>query len=198
MRQVFSVLLSFFLFIILFSTNVLSEQGDANNDGEITIDDVMILLEMAAGKQTPNLSLDQNMDGMITSIDAYQVLEQINTTDPLVEELTTVVERYDVGEYFSDERMNWKIKKTDGRSLHIAVVVENGDIVEFYEGKIKDPSINAYASEETIRSLLNEKNSQSIRDAWNNGDIRIEGVGIGNAIRIGFMGFVNWVTAPFT
>ena len=198
MRQVFSVLLSFFLFIILFSTNVLSEQGDANNDGEITIDDVMILLEMAAGKQTPNLSLDQNMDGMITSIDAYQVLEQINTTDPLVEELTTVVERYDVGEYFSDERMNWKIKKTDGRSLHIAVVVENGDIVEFYEGKIKDPSINAYTSEETIRSLLNEKNSQSIRDAWNNGDIRIEGVGIGNAIRIGFMGFVNWVTAPFT
>lgn len=198
MRQVFSVLLSFFLFIILFSTNVLSEQGDANNDGELTIDDVMILLEMAAGKQTPNLSLDQNMDGMITSIDAYRVLEQINTTDPLVEELTTVVERYNVGEYFSDERMNWKIKKTDGRSLHIAVVVENGDIVEFYEGKIKDPSINAYTSEETIRSLLNEKNSQSIRDAWNNGDIRIEGVGIGNAIRIGFMGFVNWVTAPFT
>lgn len=198
MRQVFSVLLSFFLFIILFSTNVLSEQGDANNDGEITIDDVMILLEMAAGKQTPNLSLDQNMDGMITSIDAYRVLEQINTTDPLVEELTTVVERYDVGEYFSDERMNWKVKKTDGSSLHIAVVVENGNIVEFYEGKIKDPSINAYTSEKTIRNLLDEKNSQSIRDAWNNGDIRIEGVGIGNAIRIGFMGFVNWVTAPFT
>jgi hypothetical protein len=46
--------------------------------------------------------------------------------------------------------------------------------------------------------LLDAKNSDSIRDAWNNGDIRIEGVGIGNAIRIGFMGFVNWVTAPFT
>lgn len=198
MRQVFSVLLSFFLFIILFSTNVLSEQGDANNDGELTIDDVMILLEMAAGKQTPNLSLDQNMDGMITSIDAYRILEQINTTDPLVEELTTVVERYDVGEYFSDERMNWKVKKTDGRSLHIAVVVENGDIVELFEGKVKDPSINAYTSEKTIRNLLDAKNSESIRDAWSNGDIRIDGIGIGNTIRIGFMGFVNWVTAPFT
>lgn len=198
MRQVFSVLLSFFLFIILFSTNVLSEQGDANNDGEITIDDVILILEMAAGKQTPNLSLDQNMDGMITSIDAYQVLEQINTTDPLVEELTTVVKRYDVGEYFSDERMNWKVTKTDGSSLHIAVVVENGDIVEFYEGKVKDPSINAYTSEKTIRNLLDAKNSESIRDAWSNGDIRIDGVGIGNTIRIGFMGFVNWITAPFT
>ncbi|MBS3749662.1 MAG: hypothetical protein KGY67_08215 [Candidatus Thermoplasmatota archaeon] len=198
MRNIFSVLLSFFLFIVLVSTTVLSEQGDANNDGEITTDDVIIILEMAAGKQIQDLSLDMNNDGMITSLDAYQVLEQINTTDPLVEELTTVVKRYDLGEYFSDERMNWKVKKTDGESLHIAVVVENGDIVEFYEGKIKDPSINAYTSEKTIRNLLDAKNSQSIRDAWSNGDIQIEGVGMGNAIRIGFMGFVNWVTAPFS
>jgi len=190
MRNIFSVLLSFFLFIVLVSTTVLSEQGDANNDGEITTDDVIIILEMAAGKQIQDLSLDMNNDGM--------VLEQINTTDPLVEELTTVVKRYDLGEYFSDERMNWKVKKTDGESLHIAVVVENGDVVEFYEGKIKNPSINAYTSEKTIRNLLDAKNSQSIRDAWSNGDIRIEGVGMGNAIRIGFMGFVNWVTAPFS
>jgi len=184
--------------MILFSPSLCSEEADVDNDGEITTDDVMILLEMAAGKQTKNLSFDMNMDGKITSLDAYQVLEQLNLTDPLVEELETVVQQYDVGDYFSDERMNWKVKKTDGESLHIAVVVENGDIVEFYEGNIKDPSINAYTSEKTIRNLLDAKNSQSIRDAWSNGDIRIEGVGMGNAIRIGFMGFVNWVTAPFS
>jgi len=198
MKTFFSVLLSLFLFMILFSPSLCSEEADVDNDGEITTDDVMILLEMAAGKQTKNLSFDMNMDGKITSLDAYQVLEQLNLTDPLVEELETVVQQYDVGDYFSDERMNWKVKKTDGESLHIAVVVENGDIVEFYEGNIKDPSINAYTSEKTIRNLLDAKNSQSIRDAWSNGDIRIEGVGMGNAIRIGFMGFVNWVTAPFS
>lgn len=185
-------------FFILFSQTVLSEEGDVNNDGDVTTDDVMILLEMSAGKRTENISFDMNGDGMITSLDAFYVLSLINQPGSLVEELNTVVLQYDVGTYFTDERMNWEITRDDGIPFQIAVVIENGYIVEFYEGKVKDPSINAYTSEETIRSLLNEKNSQSIRDAWNNGDIRIEGVGIGNAIRIGFMGFVNWVTAPFT
>jgi hypothetical protein len=185
-------------FFILFSQTVLSEEGDVNNDGEITTDDVIQLLEMSVGKRTKNISFDMNEDGMISSLDAFYVLSLIDQPGCLVEELNTVVLQYDVGTYFTDERMNWKITRDDGIPFQIAVVIENGNIVEFYEGKVKDPSINAYTSEKTIRTLLNEKNSQSIRDAWSNGDIRIEGVGMGNAIRIGFMGFVNWVTAPFT
>ncbi len=198
MRKVFPVLLSLFLFIILLSTTVLSEQGDVNNDGEITTDDVMILLEMAAGKQTQNLSFDMNMDGMITSIDAYQVLEQINTTDSLVEELTAVVDRYDVGEFFSDERMNWEITKTDGTTLRIGVIIRNGNIIEFNQGTVKNPSINAFTSEKTIRDLLDSENPKALREAWNDGSIQIDGVGIGNAVRLGFMGFANWITSPFT
>ena len=198
MKTFFSVLLSFFLFIILFSPSLCSEEADVDNDGEVTTDDVMILLEMAAGKQTKNLSFDMNMDGLITSLDAYHVLEQLNITDPLVEELETVVQRYDVGDYFSDERMNWKITKTDGTKLPIGVIIRNGKIIEFKEGTVKDPSINAFTSEKTIRDLLGSENPKALREAWNDGSIQIDGVGIGNAVRLGFMGFANWITAPFT
>lgn len=191
--------LSFFLCCsLVFSPLLCAENGDVNTDGEITTDDVLLLLEMATGKQPADLSFDMNADGYISSQDAFAIFELINDTDPLIEELQSVIFRYDVGDYFSDERMNWEISRTNGSTLFIALVIENGNIVEFREGTVKDPSINAFTSEKTIRDLLNSKDSKALREAWDNGEIRIDGVGIGNAIRIGFMGFVNWITGPFT
>lgn len=191
--------LSFFLCCsLVFSPLLCAENGDVNTDGEITTDDVLLLLEMATGKQPADLRFDMNADGYISSQDAFAIFELINDTDPLIEELQSVIFRYDVGDYFSDERMNWEISRTNGSTLFIALVIENGNIVEFREGTVKDPSINAFTSEKTIRDLLNSKDSKALREAWDNGEIRIDGVGIGNAVRIGFMGFVNWITGPFT
>lgn len=179
---------------------VLAEQSDSerNTDKEYTIDDVMVVLEMATGKRPVDLSFDMNGDGKITSLDAYLVLNLIDTTDPLVEELSSVISRYDVSSLFSNEKMNWKIARTDRTTLDIALVIQDGNIRELYEGTVKDPSINAFTTEETIRMLLDSQNPKALREAWSNNDIYLKGVGIGNSIRLGVMGFVNWVTSPFT
>jgi hypothetical protein len=187
-----------FLLIILSFCSVQAEKGDVNKDGQISTGDITYLLEMSTGKKDSNLSFDLNEDGIISSRDAYCIFSLINTTDPLLEELQTVISRYNIGNYFSNERMNWKIIKSDGTKLSIAVIVENGDIVEFREGRVTNPSVKAFTTEQVIRNLLKSQHPKAIQKAWDDGDIRIEGVGIGNVIRIGFMGFVNWVTSPFS
>lgn len=199
MKRFFAFFIFFFCFILI-SSMVLAEQSDSerNTDKEYTIDDVMVVLEMATGKRPVDLSFDMNGDGKITSLDAYLVLNLIDTTDPLVEELSSVISRYDVSSLFSNEKMNWKIARTDRTTLDIALVIQDGNIRELYEGTVKDPSINAFTTEETIRMLLDSQNPKALREAWSNNDIYLKGVGIGNSIRLGVMGFVNWVTSPFT
>ncbi|MDG6219034.1 MAG: hypothetical protein QCI00_06300 [Candidatus Thermoplasmatota archaeon] len=196
MKRLFAFFIFFFCFILI-SSGVLAIQSEVDTN-EYTIDDVMVVLEMATGKQPADLSFDMNDDGKITSLDAHLVLELIDIIDPLVEELSSVISRYDVSSLFSNEKMNWKIAKTDRTILTIALVIQDGKIIELYEGTVKDPSINAFTTEETIRMLLDSQNPKALREAWSNNDIHLEGVGIGNSIRLGFMGFVNWVTGPFS
>jgi hypothetical protein len=196
MKRLFAFFI-FFLCFILISSGILAEESEVDTN-EYTIDDVMVVLEMSTDKRPANLSFDLNDDGKITSLDAYLVLELIDIIDPLVEELGSVISRYDVSSFFSDEKMNWKITKTDGSKLSIAVVIKDGNIVDFFEGSVKDPSINAFTTEETIRHLLDSQNPKALREAWSNDDIRLNGVGIGSSIRLGFKGFINWVTGPFS
>ncbi len=196
MKRFFAFFIFFFCFILI-SGGILAEQSEADTN-EYTIDDVMVVLEMATGKRTANMSFDLNADGKITSLDAYLVLDLIDVADPLVEELSSVISRYDVSSFFSNEKMNWEITKTDGSKLSIAVVIKDGNIVDFFEGTLRDPSINAFTTEETIRNLLNSQNPKALREAWSNDDIRLKGVGLGSSISLGFKGFVNWVTGPFS
>ena len=50
-----------------------------------------------------------------------------------------------------------------------------------------NPSMNIYSNEETVRRILNSKNPDEIKEGIKNGEIRIEGVGIVNQIRVTVM-----------
>ena len=63
--------------IFVSSTEMLN--GDLNRDSEITTEDAMIALQMAAGSKTPDIARgDVNEDGMVTSLDAMMILQAAN------------------------------------------------------------------------------------------------------------------------
>ena len=63
--------------ILVSSTEILN--GDLNGDDEITTEDAMIALQMAAGSVTPDIVRgDVNEDCMVTSLDAMMIMQAAN------------------------------------------------------------------------------------------------------------------------
>ncbi|MCS7144894.1 MAG: dockerin type I domain-containing protein [Archaeoglobaceae archaeon] len=166
-------------------------KGDCNSDGRITSLYDLIALKMSVGKIQPNSTADMNSDGSITSFDAFKIL-MLATGDE--EEIFFLLEEtlrsYDIGKFLDKERMNWVITKEDGSKIKLGVVVENKKLKDFSKGEITNPSLTAYASEETVRMLLASKSQEELKKALKNGEIKLEDVGIVNQLRIGFMGFM--------
>ncbi len=179
------------LFIIPASIiNAQTITGDINNDEEITSVDALIALKMAVGKIGEDPIADMDRDGRVTSLDAYKILLlSIGKEDDLFLQLSRVVKNYDVGKYLTDERMNWFITKDNGAVITIGVIIEKGKLVKFQQGPIKDPTINVYTTERIVRHLLETMNPEGFRQAIKNGDIKLEGVGFFNWIRISITGF---------
>ncbi len=181
------------LLISLLFSSIVSAQtivGDLNDDSNITSVDALIALKMAVGKISENLEADMDGDGRVTSIDAYKILLlSLNKTDDLFLQLNRIVKTYDIGKYLTDERMNWIITKENGAKITIGVVIENGKLVDFQQGAIKDPSVNVYASEKTVKHLLETQDVAEFKNSLKNGDIKLEGVGFFNWVRISVTSF---------
>jgi len=185
------LLLTSFLFIILVpisSAQIIN--GDINNDGGVTSVDALIALKMAVGKINEDPAADMDGDGRVTSLDAYKILLlSLGKEDDLFLQLSRVVKNYDVGKYLTDERMNWFITKDNGAVITIGVIIEKGKLVTFQQGPIKDPTINVYTSERIVNHLLETMNPEEFKQAIKNGDIKLEGVGFFNWIRISITSF---------
>ena len=179
------------LLLLFFSNPIFAAMiGDINNDEQVTSVDALIALKMAVGKISENLEADMDGDGRVTSIDAYKILLlSLNKTDDLFLQLNRIVKTYDIGKYLTDERMNWIITKENGAKITIGVVIENGKLVDFQQGTIKDPSVNVYASEKTVKHLLETQDVAEFKNSLKNGDIKLEGVGFFNWVRISVTSF---------
>jgi len=51
--------------------------GDVNHDGELSIVDVMIALQMAANRTNIDFAADVNADGVVTSVDALMIWQTV-------------------------------------------------------------------------------------------------------------------------
>lgn len=184
--------LIFFLLTIFLIPTVAALKGDCNGDGEFTSADALIALKMSVGKLSPDAIADMNNDGAVTSYDAYRILMLVTREeDELFWEISEVTRIYDVGRYLKDERMNWIIERKDGSTLVIGVVIEKGEIKDLVKGRVDNPSINAYAKEETVRRLLDSRSSEDLRNSLETGEIRLEGVGFFNQIRLSIMNLAS-------
>ena len=178
------------LFLFFFSQLTFAMVGDLNSDEQVTSVDALIALKMAVGKIPVNLTADMDNDGEVTSLDAYKILlRSLNKEDDLFLQLNRIVKTYDVGAYLTDERMDWVVTQENGAKITIGVVIEKGKLVEFQQGAIKDPSVNVYASEKTVKHLLETQDANEFKNAMKNGDIQLEGVGFINWIKFSVTGF---------
>jgi hypothetical protein len=185
-------ILIFVFLIIFFIPTAEAVKGDCNNDGEFTSVDALIALKMAVGKIEPEAIADMNNDEVVTSYDAYRILMLVTgEEDELFWEIGELLRSYDLGKYLKDERMNWIIEKKDGSRLIIGVEIEKSELKEFLKGSVDNPSINAYANEDTVRRLLEFRSAEEFKKALESGEIKLEGVGIFNQIRVSVMNFVS-------
>ncbi len=188
MRAGYLLPLFFFLIFLTYASSAL--EGDLNNDGNVTSVDALIALKMSVGKEKVSLSADMNGDGEVTSIDAYQILLlSLNREDDLFLQLNRIVRTYDIGEYLKDERMNWIITRDNGAKIKIGVIIKDGRLIKFQQGPIKNPSVNVYTSEKLVRHLLETQDINEFKKSLKNGDIKLEGVGFFNWVRISVMSF---------
>ena len=112
----------------------------------------------------------------------------------LFEDLKQQVEIYNqnVGEIpfikslIGKERINCEISLDDGNMLTIGIKTDkDAKVISLEKGEISDPTINAYTTENTVRNIMNSGDPVSaFQAAINSGKIKIEGVGLGNKIKV--------------
>jgi hypothetical protein len=112
----------------------------------------------------------------------------------LFEDLKQQVEIYNqnVGEIpfiarlMSEERIKSEISLDDGNMLTIGIKTDkDAKVISLEKGDISDPTINAYTTENTVRSIMNSDDPVSaFQEAINSGKIKFEGVGLGNKIKV--------------
>ncbi len=189
------MVLSLVLLILATSTALAEMQGDLNGDGDITSVDALMALQMSIGKLEPIPMADMNGDGAVTAYDAFKILQlAVGDKDELFLRMYGVVSQVNFGKVLSDEKMNWYIERNDGSTLKIGVIIQNGQLVDFRKGELRDPTINVYTDERTVRDLLESKDPEMLKNSIKNGKIRIEGVGWMNSLRVGVMSLLSKFT----
>ncbi len=184
------------LFVVLAVSPALAEmQGDVNGDGNITSVDALMALQMAVGKLEPVPTADMDGDGAVTVYDSFKILQlAVGDKDELFLRMYGVVSQVNFGKVLSDEKMNWYITREDGSTLKVGVVIQNGQLVDFRKGELRDPTINVYTDEGTVKDLLESKDPEMLKNCIKNGKIKIEGVGWMNGLRIGVMSLLSKFT----
>jgi hypothetical protein len=94
-----------------------------------------------------------------------------------------------VKSFIGEERINCNIALNNGSVLVLGITTARGAKVRDLKlGAISNPTMNAYTTENTVRSIMGSEDPvSSFQDAFNSGAIRVEGVGLGNTIKVGFM-----------
>ncbi|AIF69245.1 hypothetical protein PAP_04150 [Palaeococcus pacificus DY20341] len=84
-----------------------------------------------------------------------------------------------------NERIDLEITLENESILTIGVVTENGRIVEFSKGKISEPTMRAWTSEDVARRIINSEDPVSTGvNALKMGEIRYSGVGFRRTLRV--------------
>jgi len=121
----------------------------------------------------------------------------VNGGDALFEEVKPMVAVYNqnvdkipmLQTFIGAERIRAEITLNDG-SAFIFVITTDSDarVTSLEKGEIADPTIKAYTTEATVRSILASSTPvTAFETALETGTIRFEGVGFGNTIKLGLM-----------
>ncbi len=118
----------------------------------------------------------------------------INGGSDLFEDIKPLVDTYNqnvdnipfIKSFIGEERIHCEISLNDGTMLIIGITTDkDAKVTGFEKGEISDPTIKAYTSENTIRTIMNSEDPvPAFQDALNNGEITFEGVGLGNKIKV--------------
>jgi hypothetical protein len=136
---------------------------------------VVLVIAVVAG-------IFQSAVGMEGESDLFKDLkQQVDIYNQNVDEIPFIKS------FFGEERINCEISLNDGTELIIGITTdEDVKVIEFEKGEISDPTINASTTESTARNIIDSKDPVSaFQDALNNGEIKFEGVGLGNKIKLG-------------
>ncbi|MDI6810123.1 MAG: hypothetical protein QMD80_00325 [archaeon] len=121
----------------------------------------------------------------------------INGESDLFEEIKPLVDIYNqnvdripfIKSFIGDERIHAEISLDDGTVLILGIITnKDAKIISFERGEISDPTIKAYTTEKTVRTIMNSEDPVSaFQDALDNEEITIKGVGLCNKIKVGVM-----------
>lgn len=183
------LLLFLFSLSLIFATSATEIKGDVSGDGKITSVDALIALKMSVGKIEAREVADMNNDGKVTSFDAFRILQlAVGAEKSEIDDVIRILNSEGFGKLFGSERMNWEVKKRDGSVAVYAVITQNGEVIYLSEGGLSDPTLKGYVSEETVEKIRNSSNwLETAKKAYDSGEIRIEGVGIFNKIKVWFL-----------
>ena len=85
---------------------------------------------------------------------------------------------------FGNEKINIYITLENGSVLKFCADVQDA-VAELKEGELPNPTINIYANEGTLRSIMESDDPfTALQVALIDGDIKYEGVGIANAVKL--------------
>ncbi|MBE0516739.1 MAG: hypothetical protein IBX41_05040 [Methanophagales archaeon] len=132
----------------------------------------------------------------------------INGESDLFEELKPLVDIYNqnvdripflLKGPIADERIHAEISLNDGTVLILGITTDNeAKIMSFERGEISDPTIKAYTTENTVRSIMDSEDPVSaFQAALDTGAITYEGVGFVNKLKYGAIGFFWKILSPF-
>jgi hypothetical protein len=91
--------------------------------------------------------------------------------------------------FIGAERIRAEITLNDGSALIFGITTDSdARVTSLEKGEIADPTIKAYTTEATVRSILASSTPvTAFEEALETGTIRFEGVGFGNTIKLGLM-----------
>jgi hypothetical protein len=120
-----------------------------------------------------------------------------NGGDALFDELKPMVAVYNqnvdeipmLQTFIGAERIRAEITLNDGSAFIFGITTDSdARVTSLEKGEIADPTIKAYTTEATVRSILASSTPvTAFEKALETGTIRFEGVGLGNTIKLGLM-----------
>jgi hypothetical protein len=121
----------------------------------------------------------------------------VNGGDALFAEIESMVPVYNqnvdkipmLQTFIGAERIRAEITLNDGSALIFGITTDSdARVTSLEKGEIADPTIKAYTTEATVRSILASSTPvTAFEDALETGTISFEGVGLGNTIKLGLM-----------
>ena len=171
---------------------------DNNNISHNQIDGIG-LQENSSGNKIRNNTMrfngNQNINPLDKSSEDNEIEYQYEISGRISqfkEAFTQLLEIPVLSTVFSNERINFYVnEKPEGY-----IVIRNSQIVDFGEDELSDQSMNVHITEEAIDKIA--KGETTVEEALKDGEIRYEGAGFLNSLRIGIYSFFFNVYSFFT